>query len=251
MDGPSSQSNPKDSQKNKPANGTKVNPTPDDSRSLLDVSLEMPTGAGPAPAVDLPLPEKEKRSRFLGIFSTENRFGRFMRELGRALLIVIILLAVGAALVEFLRVQPLRKEYQALQTSATQTAADLQARQEQLKQANQGITTARGENVDMQTQLETEQIRVQVLRVSNQLIQARLSAANKDTVGAEKALTTADGFMKTLLPQIEKLDGDQSATLEALFTLAMNDISRDQKLFNQDIDRLQSELDMVEKNLLK
>jgi hypothetical protein len=212
---------------------------------------ETQPGPTPAQAVDLPLPEKKERSWFARAFSTQSRFGRFLRVLGRALIVILVLVAAGGIAVEFLRVQPLKKEYQALQSSATQTAADLQARQAQLEQANQGLSTAQGQTGDIRTQLETEQARVKVLRVANQLTLARLAVANKDSAGAQKALGDAEGYLKTLLPQIEKIDANQSAMLSALFTLAKNDISRDQKLFNQDVDRLQSELDVVEKNLLK
>jgi chromosome segregation ATPase len=214
-------------------------------------SQETPANSGPATAVELPLPEKKQRSWAARLFSTETRFGRFLRALGRALIVIIILVAVGAALVEFLRYQPLKKEIMALQTSATQTAADLQARQADLQRASQGLSSARGETKDIQTQLDTTAARLNVLRVQNQVLSARLALANKDTSGAQKALTAAEGYLKSLIPQVEKVDKDQSATLQALFTLAKNDLSRDPKLFNQDMDRLQSELDMVEKNLLK
>jgi hypothetical protein len=250
MDQQTPHSTPKDPEKDELTNGAKVYPPLESATpSLLDLPQETPPGS--APAVDLPVPEEQTRSWFARLFSTNHRFGRFMRALGRGLVVVIILCSAGALAVEFLRVQPLQKQYQVLQTSATQSATDLQARQTQLEQANQGLTTARGQTVEMQTQLETEQTRVKVLRASNQLTLARLAVANKDTVGAEKALASADGYLKSILPQVEKIDADQAATLQALFTLAKNDISRDQKLFNQDLDRLESELQRLEKNLLQ
>jgi hypothetical protein len=250
MDEPTPQSMPKDPEKSKLTNGAKVYPPLESGTpSLLDLPQQTPPGA--APAVDLPIPEEKKGSWFARLFSANHRFGRFMRALGRGLVVVILLFGAGALVVELLVVQPLQKQYQALQTTATQSATDLQARQAQLEQARQGLTNAQGQTVDMQTQLETAQTRVTVLRASNQLTLARLAVANKDSAGAEKALAAADGFLKSILPQVEKIDADQAATLQALFTLAKNDIGRDQKLFNQDLDRLESELERLEKNLIQ
>ena len=208
--------------------------------------------AGPnASAVELPLPEKKKRSWFARMFSTDTRFGRFTRALVRGLALVIGLFALGALAVELLRVQPLQRQYQALQASATQTASDLQAIQAQLEKANQGLASSRGQTVDMQSSLEVEQARVQVLRIMIQLGETRLAVLNKDIPGAKKSLGKAEEYLKSILPQIEKTDADQADTLRALFTLTKNDIDRDQKLFTQDVIRLESELELVEKSLIR
>jgi hypothetical protein len=54
-----------------------------------------------------------------------------------------------------------------------------------------------------------------------------------------------------MLPVLSKRDPKQADTLQALFTLTKNDLDRDLKLAGQDLDRLQSELERAEANVLK
>ncbi len=251
MDEPTPQPEPKDTEKNGLTEGAKVySPLEGDAAATQEPVQDSPApGEEPSiHAVDLPLPE-EKRSRVGRLFSTETKFGRFLRVLVRALAVAVILLAAGALAVELLRVRPLNKKYQALQQQATQTAEDLLARQTELEQASQTLTSTRGQAQEVQTSLEVEQARVAVLRISKSLLQTRLYVANKDTAAAEKSLAAAEGDLENLLAFTALIDPGEDETLKALFTLAKGDLKRDQKLFNQDLDRLLSELDMIEKAL--
>lgn len=202
-----------------------------------------------APASELPLPEKSKRPFFARVFSAEHKFGRFIRALGTALAVVVILLGLGALAVWYFQLRPLRQQYQELQVSATQTAAELQTSRDKLAEANQGLSSARVEAVDVQSSLSVEQGRVHVLSILLQLSEARLAVMDEDIPGAKKSLDLAEENLTSLLAQIEKTDQEQAKTLQTLFSLAKNDLERDKNLFAQDVIRLSSELELVEKSL--
>jgi len=216
----------------------------------MSVTEEKPSSdSSPARASELPLPEKKKHSFFARMFSKEHKFGRFMRALARGIAIVVILLGLGALAVWYFLMRPLYQQYQALQASATQTALDLQTSQAELQKANQRTTTAHGEAINAQSTLENEQAMVQVLRIMLHLSDAQVSALNKDLPGAKEALSAAEETFNNIQPQIEKIDANQAKTLQALFTLATNDLERDEQLFIQDIIRLNNEMKLVEKSL--
>lgn len=196
------------------------------------------------PAVDLPIPAKKSSP-----FSANTRFGRFLRDLARALAVVVGLVGIGALLVYFFLLRPLQQEQKILSASATQTADELIQVNANLQKARQELASNTQRMQGIQTSMEDQQAGMDILRAVNQLLLAQVAILNKDPQAAASYVSAAEELLKSTLEAMEKSDKDQADSIRALFTLAKNDIDRDPKLFAQDIERLQNELEMIEEQM--
>lgn len=184
------------------------------------------------------------------LFSRETRFGRFMRSTVSVLAIVIILFIIWTAVAYYLLWRPLSTQLGTVQTQATQSAVELEKARGDLTKAQQDAKAAQVLAVKDRERLAMEQAHVLLLRAVSQVSAARLALANKSPSAAVKSLDEAQKTLEGVYPQLAKQDTKQVDTLKALFILTKNDLDRDPALANQDLDRLQSELDRAEKNVL-
>jgi hypothetical protein len=177
--------------------------------------------------------------------------GRFLRALLRTLALIVGLFALGLLAAYLLLYRPAQQQLTSAHLQATQTAGQLQQARQDLSKAQQALQAAQDQVQQIQTRLEVEVAHGQVLRAMDAITQVRLAIQNKDKPAAVKNLDTAQGYLQAVQPLLEKRDPQEASTLQALFTLAKNDLDRDLKLASQDLDRLQSELERAEANLLK
>jgi hypothetical protein len=222
---------------------------PTSPQSSIPPQEEMP-GPDRPKAPDLKAPSGSQRVLY-SLISPETRTGRFVRGLLRTLALMVSLFALGLLAGYLLLYRPTVQQLEATRLQATQTAAELQKSRQNLSGAQQGQQTAQGQAVQAKTQLEIEVARVQVLRAINAVTQAQMAVQANNKAGAVKALDTAQGYLQAVQPLLEKRDSQQVSTLQALFTLAKNDLDRDIKLAGQDLDRLQSELQRADSGILK
>lgn len=193
-----------------------------------------------AQAVDLPIPEKKS-----SLFSADTRFGRFLRDLVRALAIVVGLVGVGALLVVLLMVRPLQQAQNDLAMSATQTASDLDRRTADLEKTQKELRAANQHIQDVQTSMKNQQSGGDILQAENQLLRAQSALLEKDAQNARAYVDAAEEQLANILETIAKSDKNQADSIRALFTLIKGDIDRNPALFSQDVKRLLDELDAL------
>ncbi len=220
-----------------------------------------PDREAPAPQAEMPASERAKapelktpsgaRRILFTLFSPETLSGRFTRRLLRTLALIVGSFALGVLATYLLLYRPASQQLSETRRQATQSAGDLQQANQALTQARQDLQSAKSQAGQAQDKLEVELARSQVLRAMNALTQAQMALQANNKAGAVKALDTAQGYIQAVQPLLEKRDAQQTSTLQALFTLAKNDIDRDLKLTSQDLDRLQSELQRAEANVLQ
>lgn len=201
-------------------------------------------------APELKTPSAPKRALY-SLTSPETRTGRFVRGLLRTLALIVGLFGLGLLVGYVLLYRPAARQLDNAHRQATLTAADLQQARQDLASARQNQQTAQTQAGDTQARLDVEIARSQILRSMNAITQARMAIQGNNKAGAVKSLDTARGYLQAIQPLLAKRDAQQAATLDALFTLTKNDIDRDLKLAAQDLDRLQSELERAEANVLK
>ena len=182
--------------------------------------------------------------------SEKPRRSSWLKPLLRIVLLLLVLLFLGALGTYLWLYQPAAQQLQTLRVEATQTADRLQQREAALKQSQQDLEEAKTSATEAQDRLEVELARIAVLRSVNDLTFARMALQSEDKAGVTKALNDSEKQLKDVLPLVEERDPEQASTLRALYTLAKNDLERDLKLAGQDLDRIQSELERVEKNVL-
>jgi hypothetical protein len=220
-----------------------------------------PDPEAPAPQAEMPASERAKapdlkkpsgpRRILFSLFNPETRSGRFTRRLLRTLALIVGSFALGVLATYLLLYRPASQQLTDTRRQATQAGGDLQQANQTLTQARQDLQSAKSQAGQAQTKLEVELARSQVLRSMNALTQAQMAIQANNKAGAVKALDTARGYIQAVQPLLEKRDAQQASTLQALFTLAKNDIDRDLKLASQDLERLQSELERAEANILQ
>ena len=178
------------------------------------------------------------------------RKGSWLTPILRMLAAAAILFLLGALAVFFWLYRPADQQLKSLQAEATQTAGQLERSQSDLQQAQTNLKEAQGQADTAQQTLEVELARSEVLRAINDLTFARMALQAEDKEGVTKALTDSENRLTEVLPLVEERDPEQASTLKALYTLAKNDLERDLSLAGQDLDRLQTELERVEANVL-
>lgn len=228
-------------------NPTEPSPEPvETSVPSQPLEVEETPPAAKAKAIDLKKPDVSQRVEH-SLFSRETRVGRFLRGLLRALLIIAVLLALGALAVFWFLYRPAAQELSAMHQAATQSAGEALQSQGQLTTAQQAAKDAQSQAGQVKTQLDNALTREQVLRAQNAVLTAKLALAQNNKTGAATALKDAQDGLQKIQTQLNRLDPKEFSTLQALFTLTGVDLDRDAKLAAEDLDRLQSELNRLDK----
>lgn len=206
------------------------------------------------------------------LFSRETRFGRFMRSVFGTILTIVVLFGVWAVAAYFLIYRPMSDNLTVLRLESTRTANQLQQANSNQQAAEVQAGAASTRSAQDQARLQVELARAELLRATNAITAARLALADDDFNAAATRLSDAQGFLNnSVYPSIEKQNPKQVETLKALFTVASNDLAEnlsavsgttsgsgsgagstaatDSSLVDQDLLRIQAELDRVEKAL--
>lgn len=181
----------------------------------------------------------------------ESRFGRFMRSALRTLLLLAVVFGLGALTVYYFLYRPVIDQLNAARAERDTAVQQLETAEQGLQQAQSDLELANGRAESASEMLEVEVARVAVLRAMNDLTRARMALAEEDQEAALQALTDSEAQLQEVLPTLQERDPGQLETLQALYMLAKNDIPRDPELAALDLDRLQTELDLAEKNVLQ
>jgi hypothetical protein len=216
-------------------------PKPEPTRAA---HLEPPPEPG-QPARKGPLPGRF----FRHVTSPDTRAGRSVRATIRALGLIVGFYALGFFTAYILFFQPLQRRSASSQGELAALRSQLTQQQSQLDQAAATLQGADAQRKQSDTSLAKTNARVAVLQALNQVSSARLSLARQDATSASLAFGNADKLVKAALPDMVRLGAAQSTTLTAVLDLAKADLSRDAKLADQDLDRLASELLLVDQNL--
>ena len=107
------------------------------------------------------------------------------------------------------------------------------------------------QNKQFTADLEKANARAAVLQVLNMITEVRLDLANDNTSAARLGLDEAEKLLSGSLPQLEKLGAASADTFTQLFELARSDLARNAGLAGQDLERLSSELLLVNETLAK
>lgn len=181
----------------------------------------------------------------------ESRFGRFLRNALRMLLLLAIVFGLGALTVYYFLYRPMVAQLNTAVTERDRAVQQLETAEQNTQKAQSDLELANGRAESANERLEVEVARVAVLRAMNELTNARMALAADDPDGAVAALEASEAHLLEVLPTLQERDPAQTETLTALFMLAKNDISRDAELAALDLDRLQTELEVAEQNVLQ
>ncbi len=223
---------------------------PESPKEPSNPPKEEPSVSDRPKAPDLKNPSGSQRVRYT-LLSPETRTGRILRGTLRVLALVVGLFALGLLSAYLFLYRPTQQQLQDARLQATQSAAEIQKIRADLSGAQQDLRASQNQAEQAKAQLETEVAREQVLRAINAVTLAQMAVQGSNKAGAVKALDTAQGYLQAVLPLLQSRDSEQASVLQALFTLAKNDLDRDLKLAGQDLERLQSELQRAESNVLK
>ncbi len=226
---------------------------PEEEKTPVQETVEE-TGSTHAKAAELPaepLPVKGSAvGRFFRhIFSPNTRTGKVVRPLLRGLAVTVGFFALGVLLTYLALYQPVEKRYRETKAGLEQAQADLKAKQQELDEAALtfvGAQAERNQAVDMRATLEGQLLVWQGL---SKVSDVRLALAKKDTAAAKLALAELEKHLATSVPEWEKMGAAQATTFNQLLVLVKDDINRNTTHADQDLERLVSELMLVEQTL--
>jgi hypothetical protein len=212
------------------------------------VSDNPPTGPSAVKAAQIAPepPPPPKKGLFHRLFDPETRFGRGNRAFTRGLGLVVGLFALGLLTGYTLLYQPLEKRYRAGQVELTQANAALETLHADLKLAQSSLLGAEQERKTTSTALAKAQARLDVQRAKVKVVETRLALAQKDNPAARLALGDAEKIFILIKPA---LSTDEAKSLDQVLALAKSDITRDSSLADQDLERLLSELELIDQGL--
>lgn len=213
---------------------------------------EAPRSA-PVKAASLPPqpPKPPKPSLWARLLDKETRRGRAMRAFIRLLGTIVGLYALGFFTAYTLLYQPLQRQNRVAEAEVARLSASLEEKQAELDKAALTFLGVEKLNEQLSGDLERAQAQVVVLRALVQVGEARLKLAGNDTSAARLALNQAEQTLQASMAQLEKLGTAKKETFQQLFELVRNDLGRNSRLAEQDLERLTSELQLLSESLAK
>jgi len=184
------------------------------------------------------------------LFNRETRTGRFLRRLGRILLTVIGLVGLGMLVTYLLFYRPVEEQLSEARQTITQAREDLATAQKDRDLAIQQRQDADSRAEAAQDRLGTELTRIQLLRAMTSLKNAQLAIQEKNKTAAANAVTTAEGTLKQAYSRLDRINPDESASLQARFVLVRDGLERDLARALPDIELLIADLSRLD-NALK
>ena len=207
-----------------------------------------PETAGPVKAATLtPETVKPKKSPF----GRETKAGRALRRAIQVLAFAVGFFGLGFFTAYLLLYRPLANQAKANNVELVQLRQDIEAREAELERSSLTFQGVEEQNKQYGADLEKANARAAVLQVLNKITEARLNLAEDDASAARLGLDEAEKLLSGSLPQLEKLGAASADTFAQLFELARSDLARNAGLAAQDLERLTSELLLVNETLAK
>lgn len=185
-----------------------------------------------------------------GLLGTDTRSGRFLRLLIRIAALSVVFFALGVLAAYWRLYVPLRDQsgllvqnYETIQVELLNTRQDLMTATNQASEAETRASLAT-------SRLKVEQTHNHLLQALLKLAEARQALQENQKISARQAIENAEQHVMSIESQITALDAQQGQSIEALFALIYSDLQRESRIVLQDLDRLQKELEMVERDLL-
>ena len=183
------------------------------------------------------------------VFSPDTRAGRILRPLVRGLAVTVGFFALGLLACYLLLYQPAERRLLAAEARLGQANQDLQDRQEALRKAALSLAGAETDRQSVSGALEKLQARLALQQAQTGVAQARLGLALKDSAAASLALNGVETRLKEQMAVLTALAGADADKIGLVIGLARSDLNGDANLAQQDLQRLASELDLLDQAL--
>ena len=219
-----------------------------------DPSTPDPKTPAKAAAIPASPPAPEKTGSLPGraarhAFSPDTRTGRVLRPLIRTLGFIIGFFALGLLTCYILLYQPAERRARSTQTQLEAARQELDTKQEELRKAALALVGSEGDRKTASSALEKIQARLTLQQALTSVVETRLALAQKDNAAARLALTQAEKQISEQMPVLQKLAGANPDNIAKVIDLAKSDLDRDTNLASQDLQRLASELNLLDKAL--
>lgn len=220
---------------------------PTENRGELDSSFDHEK----ARAATFEIKKPSWSARLIGeVIRANTRPGRFIRLLIRIAALSTIFFALGVLAAYWRLYAPLRDQVDLLLQHYENTQAQyLNTRQDLLNATNQALEAETQASLAT-SRLKIEQTHNHLLQAFLKLGEARQALEENQKITARQAIENAEQHVMSIKSQIIALDAQQGESIQALFTLIYSDLQRESKIALQDLQRLQTELEIVERDLL-
>jgi multidrug resistance efflux pump len=197
----------------------------------------------PATPVKQPEPQKEAPPVKLTLGS---KISRFFRKFFRWALIVLDLLAIGAAIAIVLLYVPKRQQLETANANLAQIHQTATAVQSALNQSKQTSQALNQQNVDQAALNKTNDSHLALLQAMNAISSARAALATDDPATAKKELDSAPGPLSTALTNAPVSQNDLAKTIQTRFDLVRGELDRDPTTTASDLKILSDKLSELE-----
>lgn len=208
----------------------------------------------PKPGVVQLDPTVRKQSFVSRAFSKENKFGRAMRWLGKALLITLALLLAGLVIGFFAFYKPLNDNHKLLTSDYQAVQTEVASLKDLVVEKDKVTSGLQGQVGDLQDSLDSQALEVEFLRLKNQVMQARFLAANRDRAGTVTAVKDAQAMAKELKAPVQERLGNQEDVMEVIdrrLALVVTEINSDLPSAVNDLEKVYTRLLELEGSLFK
>lgn len=218
--------------------------------SKVDTVSEKPESASPTPELEQPAAEPlptQESGRFQSILRTA--------LIGLAAIIVVFL--AGFLTDNFTRYGPMKAtltenmtQSQNELSQANQNISDLQNQidnlNDQLTKANSLITSIEQDKVNLQAELDSANLHIELLMVLVELKTARNELGNDNIAGAKVALSNTSARLEKLKPLVETVDATLAVNMRTRLNLILTGMDSDLVTAQADLDLLAKNLQSVE-----
>ena len=199
-------------------------------------------------------PPPEKKGSLGGrilrhMFSPDTRTGRVVRPIVRGVGFFVGIFALGLLTTYLLLYQPMERKYRAASAMLAATQAQLESKQEELRQSALVLVGSETDRKTAATALQKTAARLALAQALNHVEETRIAVAAKDSAGAHLALTAAESGLRDLQPALLRLTSANPDNLTKVLDLTKGDLDRDAGLAEQDLRRLISELNLIDQAL--
>lgn len=178
-----------------------------------------------------------------------SRAGRFFRAFLRWAVLVVVLFAAGVFTAYFVLYRPALTRADGLQTQLASAQQTQEVTQKSLKTAQDQAAGLQTQYAQAKADLDKANNQVALQMVLTDLANAKLALVNKDGPGAKVALMSAQTDLGKLLPAVKEKDSAMADAISARLSLVINELNRDPKTAQNDLDILAKNLQDLEKVL--
>lgn len=229
--------------------------------SKIDAESEKLESALHAPASEQPTPELEQEAAESSPVHEEksetSRFQRILRTALIALVAVIVVFLAGFLTDHFARYSPMKAvltenltQTQDELSQVNQTISDLQSQIDnlttQLTAANDRIAALEQDKENMQSDLVSANLHIELLTVLGELKTAHIEFKNDNIAGAKVALSNTAARLENLNPLVETVDANLAANMQTRLDLILTGMDTDSATAQADLGLLTKNLQSVE-----